>query len=304
MIKLKYAIALGLAVEQIRNILTRIDEINIGLFATSLRYRTKKEGKEAKKVFFERLIPDLEKINGKVRSFNTLKRLLTGKYLTSNKLPEIQIKDVKKIVLAHEGLVVGEDIKGAQAYADEVLATSKSASSYSRQNTIMKLRTVILPLRQATGRFFEDLEKLEEPYILFDKKRPIFSDEMFKEIDKSRAAYSIGLRGEAIFIIGRMYENLCRALLKTYKLKGNTKIKDIDLRTLDFNGILNVLKTRIKFFGPGQHAKALALKWDRNSLGHDIKKIAQLEKDADAVIKSGSRLVIDVQQKITKLRDK
>jgi len=296
MIKLKHSIIWGSVLEEIKILLDQTDEMYLRLFINSLSYDNDAQGREEKKKYLASLKNQVEKINKKVKTFNVIRKFAFDKESKLTKLSPIDFPRMREIVLKHKGDYPKE--KELNNFADELLGETDSASSLARRHTALLLRNTLTPLRIELGKFVESLKTLEEPYqeCLKTKKklRPIVS----KEIEKSMISYSVNLKGEAVFIVGRLLENLSTEWLLQLKRCGSPQLRGTDVKNLDFDQKLIRLHHNLKKISPGQFSKAMALKWDRNSFGHKIGKLNELKKDADSNIKTGINLIIFFESKI------
>lgn len=116
--------------------------------------------------------------------------------------------------------------------------------------------------------------------------------------------YSFDLKGESLFIIGRTIENLCDELLLQLKRTGHSELKNINVAETDFDSKLNLLYHKLNYFSPGMFSKAMGLKWDRNTVGHKIKSIKNLEKQAAANISIGIEIIFFLELKIQHIINK
>lgn len=297
MIKLKYSIIWGSVLDEIKTLLDQTDEIYLGLFINSLRYDNEAQGKEEKAKYLSSLKNQIEKINKKVSTFNVIRKFAFGEKSRLVKLPLIDFSQIKKIVLKHKGDYPREE-NGLANFTEEFLGTTDSASSLARKHTALLLRNSMMPLRIELGRFVESLKSLEEPYQEFYKNKKKYRKIVSREIEKSVICYSVDLKGEAVFIIGRLLENLCTEWLFFLKRKGSTELKAVDIANLDFDQKLNRLHYKLNKISPSQFSKAMALKWDRNTFGHKIGKLNELSKDADSNIKTGINLITFIESKV------
>lgn len=296
MIKLKHSIIWGATLEEIRILLDQTDELYLGLFISSLRYNSEVQGKEEKEKYLSLLKNQIEKINKKVRFFNLLRKFAFGEKSKLPKLSSIDFSKMKEVVLRHKGDYPRE--KGLANFTDEFLGKTDSASSLARKHTALLLRNILTPLRIELGSFVESLNTLEEPYQEFIKTKEKFRPIVSREIEKSIVCYSVGLKAEAVFVIGRLLENLSAEWLMQLKKNGSNQLKSVNIESLDFDQKLNRLHYTLKKITPSQFSKAMALKWDRNTFGHKIGRLNELSKDADSNIKTGVNLIIFFESKI------
>jgi len=112
--------------------------------------------------------------------------------------------------------------------------------------------------------------------------------------------YSVDLKGEAVFIIGRLLENLCTEWLLLLKKEGLSQLRATDIENLDFDQKLIRLHYNLKKISPSQFSKAMALKWDRNTFGHKIGRLNELSKDADSNIRTGINLITHLESKVNR----
>lgn len=295
MVDIKASIIWGTTLGEIRNLLIQADEIYIGLFVSSLRYKNKKQEKEEKNKYLARLKSHVEKINKEIKTFNVIREFAFGKKSQLTQLTPLSFLKMKQIVINHKGDYPEE--KGS-SFVQEIMGTSNSASSLSRKHTALQLRNSFMPLRLELGEFVKSLNKLEEPYLEYKKQESKFRSIVKKEIEKSMACYSINLKGEAVFIVGRLLENLCEEWLVVLKRKGLQSLKSVAIQELDFDQKLTRLHFNLKKLTPSQYSKAMALKWDRNIFGHKIKKLESSNKDAESNIKTGINLIIFLESKL------
>ncbi len=297
MIKLKFSIIWGSVLNEIRILLDQTDEMYLGLFINSLRYENEAQGKEEKNKYLSSLKNQVEKINKEVKTFNEIRKLSFGEKSKLTKLLPINFARMKLIVLKHKGDYPRE--KGL-ASTEELFGTTDSASSLARKHTALLLRNTMMPLRIELGRFVESLKTLEEPYQEFYKNEKRYRKIVSKEIEKSVICYSVDLKGEAVFIIGRLLENLCTEWLLLLKKEGSPQLRAVDIENLDFDQKLNRLHYNLKRISPSQFSKAMALKWDRNAFGHRIGRLNELSKDADSNIRTGINLITHFESKVNR----
>jgi hypothetical protein len=301
MLDFKISIIWGATLERIRSLLEETDSMYLGLFISSLRYEKEEDGKKEKKKYLDSLKIQVKKINKEVATFNQIRRFSYGDKSELEKLPLVNFAHMREIVLKHKGDYPSNTGRGI---IDEIMGTSDSASSLSRKYTALQLRNVLMPLRISLGSFVKSMDKLDEPFREFteDKKkcRPI----IIKELEKAMNCYSFNLKGESLFIIGRTIENLCDELLIYLKKKGNQDLKEIDVSKIDFDTKLNILHHKLKFFTPSMFSKAMGLKWDRNTVGHEIKSIKGLEKQAAAYISVGVNIILFLESEINGAKTK
>ncbi|MFA6315272.1 MAG: hypothetical protein WC648_02815 [Candidatus Paceibacterota bacterium] len=298
MIKLKYLIIWGSVLDEIRILLDQTDEMYLGLFINSLRYDNEVQGKEEKSKYIFSLKNQIEKINKKVKTFNEIRKFAFGEKSKLTKLSPINFSRMRVIVLKHKGDYPRE--KGLSNFTKELLGTSDSASSLARKHTALLLRNTLMPLRIELGRFVESLKTIEEPYQEFYKNEKRYRKIVSKEIEKSVICYSVDLKGEAVFIIGRLLENLCTEWLLHLKKEGSPQLKAADVGNLDFDQKLNRLHYNLKKISPNQYSKAMALKWDRNTFGHKIGRLNEHSKDADSNIRTGINLITHFELKVNR----
>lgn len=296
MIKLKYSIIWGSVLEEIKILLDQTDELYLGLFINSLRYKNKADGKEEKKKYLSSLKTQIEKINKKTKTFNEIRKFAFGEKSKLIKLSSINFSKMREIIIKHKGDYLEE--KGLKNFTEEFLGTTDSASSLARKHTALLLRNTLMPLRIELGRFIESLKLLEEPYQEFFETKKKIRAIISREIEKSVICYSVNLKGEAVFIIGRLLENLSAEWLIQLKRRGVPQLKGVDIRNLDFDQKLNRLHYILKKISPSQYSKAMALKWDRNTFGHRVGKLNDLSKDADSNITIGINLIIFFETRI------
>ena len=121
------------------------------------------------------------------------------------------------------------------------------------------------------------------------------------EIDKIEAIYSIGGLAEAIFVIGRLLENIINQYLILLK-----KNKRVDLKTKFIKSDQFKLENKIdflyskKFITASQFSKMKSIKWDRNLYGHNSRV---KPKDADAMVIIGLQGIEYLDYKIQKLKN-
>ena len=305
MIDLKLSIILGSILERIRDHLGQLEELYLGILINSLRYSDAKSGAEEKKKYIASLKNKIEKINKEVRSFNFVLRATFGTKHKFEKLPEINFTHIRKIVMAHKGdYPEDKGVSGLSNFSEELFGETNSASSLARKHTALQIRNILLPLRQSLGKFVKSLDILEEPYTEYSKNSKKLRTKIADEINKSKACYSIHLRGEAVFIIGRALENLCYewlTLLKRQK-KFKSKIGQIERKT-SFETKINILG-KIGVITPSQRSKLLSIKWDRNDFGHSNQHAKKIENDADISIRTGIKLIFLIESKLSILKKK
>lgn len=301
MINFKLSIVLGSILERIRNDLDQFDGLYLGILINSLRYEDIKTGKEKKREYTDSLKIQIEKINSDIKSFNGLLWVAFGINHQFEKLPQIAFPEVRRIILKHKGNYPAEE-KGISNFSKELLGDTDSASSLARRHTALQIRNVLLPLRLGLGRFVESLKKLEEPFQEYITKKEKLQPIISNEIEKAEACYSIGLRGEAVFIIGKVLENLCTEWLTILKKEGRAGAENLTLKKMDFETKINILYRKLKVLTPSQYSKIMSIKWDRNIFGHEIKQTKKIEKDADIGVKMGISLIFLIEEKLNKIR--
>ncbi len=291
----------GTTFANIKSLLDQTEELYLGLFIHSLRYDNEKKGAEEKKKYLDSIKVQINKINKEVKAFNAFREISFGRNSKLTKLTPINFSHIKTVINKHKGDYPTEN--GLAGVVKESIGASSSASSLSRKHTALLLKNILFPLRQDLSRFVESLETFENPYLDFIKSKNKLRPFISKEIEKSKVCYSVNLKSEAVFIIGRLLENQCHEWLLQLKKEGNLKLKEKSIKTIekfDFDTKLNYLHNVLKKISPSQYSKAMALKWDRNSFGHKIGRQILLSKDIESNIKTGINLIIFFELKINK----
>lgn len=291
----------GTTFANIKSLLDKTEELYLGLFIHSLRYDNEKKGAEEKKKYLDSIKVQINKINKEVKVFNAFREISFGRNSKLTKLTPINFSHIKTVINKHKGDYPTEN--GLAGVVKESIGVSSSASSLSRKHTALLLRNILFPLRQDLSRFVESLETFENPYLDFIKSKNKLRQFISKEIEKSKVCYSVNLRSEAVFIIGRLLENQCHEWLLQLKKEGNLKLKEKSIKTIekfDLDTKLNYLHNVLKKISPSQYSKAMALKWDRNSFGHKIGRQILLSKDIESNIKTGINLIIFFESKINR----
>lgn len=298
MIRLEYSIVWGSILAEIKALLDLTEELYLGLLINSLRYKSEVEGREEKKKYLLSLRNQTEKINKQVKGFNVIRRHAFGEKSKITKLTPINFSHLRRIVLNHKGDYPEE--KGLKNFVNELLGNTDSASSLARKHTALLLRNALMPLRIELNRFIESLRLFEEPYQEYLEKKKKVRIIVSREIEKSIVCYSVNLNGEALFIIGRLLENLSTEWLIQLKRQGAIQLQNAKIEELDFDQKLNRLCHVHKKITHGQFSKAMSLKWDRNIFGHKIRKLNDLNKDSGSNIRIGVGLVMLFESKIKK----
>jgi len=301
MLNLELAIIWGTKLERIRGLLNQTEELNIGLYIHSLRYDSLEKEKEEKKKYLEGFRKQVEEINKEVRSFNKFQLIFGTKHKFA-KIASVDFKRIREIVAKHKGDYPTE--KGLNNFSKEFLGETDSASSLARKHTALQLRNALMPVRLSMGEFVESLRDLGLPFLEAEKQKIKIRETIKKEIDKAKVAFSVGLNGEAVFIIGRTLECLLSEFLYLLKAINRKELKNVSIQKWDFDQKLNFLFHKLKVITPNQYAKLLSIKWDRNTFGHKLSNFGGAEKDAKSNIQTGINLIIEIEDKIKALKDK
>lgn len=303
MIDLKLAIVWGSTLAEIKKLLDETESMYLGLFINSLKYESEEEGKKEKRKYLDSLKSQVKRINKEVATFNQIRRFALDKDAELEKLPRVDFKRMREVVLKHKGDYPSKSSKeGKKGLIDEIMGTSDSASSLARRHTALQLKNTLMPLRIGLGTFVKNLSIFERPFQEYTQNEDSFRPATTKEIEKAMASYSIGLKGEALFILGRSMENLCDELLKILKKHKTPILKTVNVSEITFDKKLNLLHYKLKCFTPSTFSKAMGLKWDRNTIAHEIRSIRNLEKNAPANIAVGISVIFYLETKIKKLR--
>jgi len=183
----------GTEFNKISEMTKELESLYYNLFVSSLVYKTKKEGLQKKREYYSSVKKHIDRINKEVRTFNFLIKEF-DKYVKFDKLQEINLKAVKRIIDDHKGEYLREEEEGIEEY---IMGTSKSASSFSRKNTALLLEQTLLSLKQSMNDFIGSMKNIYKLFGGFDSKIYIKKNTKV-EIEKVVSCYSIGLIGEAV----------------------------------------------------------------------------------------------------------
>ncbi len=291
MFDFKTNIVLGHVLSQIRSDLKQITELHLGLFISNLRYKTEQEGAQKKKDYYLKLSFDLKKVNQDIRGFNqTISRLDRSLAV----LKVIDVSRIKRIIYAHKGdYPQGELI-------NEIMGDGDSPSVLARKHTALLLRNALAETLASISEFLKNLDFFLSPFNAIDsnKIRKVTNS----EIKKIRAIYSIGCQGEAVFMVGRLLENIIIEYLLLLKRNKKISLSTAYIQSADFkfeNKIDFLKSKKINVISNSQFAKMKSVKWDRNLYGHYNKL---RPKDANAMIIIGLQNVAFLDKKISQLK--
>lgn len=291
MFEFKLNLIAGTIFAKIKSDLEQIESLYLGLFISDLRYKDEKEGKNKKNDFYNKLREVIKKTNHEIKKFNFIIKKL-DKSLAPLKI--IDLVQIKKIIENHKG----DYAQGA--FLKEIFGEGDSPSVLSRKHTALLIRNILWMTHLSMTKFLESLEIWLAPFNSIDneKIRKITK----KELDKIKAIYSIGCLGEAIFMVGRLLENIITEYLLLLKKNKATDLKINYIKSVDFsfeNKIDFLHGKKQKILSNSQWSKMKSIKWDRNTYGH-YNRIKP--KDAGAIITIGLQNIEFIDKKIQKLK--
>lgn len=291
MFDFKLNLILGTIFAKIKMNLEQIEGLYLGILINSLRYKNENEGKKIKVEFYNNLKLFILKTNKEIGDFNEIVRYLNKRLVQINKIDLIKIKN---IIISHKGDY--EQSGGIK----EVLGDGNSPSVLARKHTALLIQNILLATHLSMKNFLVSLETWLAPFDCIDKSK--VRKITIKEIDKIKAIFSIGCAGEAIFMVGRLLENIITEyllLLNKSKLI-NLKTETIKSPTFTFENKIDFLHNKSqKIITDSQWSKMKTVKWDRNTYGH-FNRIKP--KDADAIIIIGLQNIEFLDQKIKNLK--
>jgi len=298
MINLQLAIILGTDLWQIRSGIESFENMHLGLFINSLRYKNEKEGRKLKSDFISSATQSIKLINKEIDKFNTLIKYFKKSGVSLTLIEKINISVVKKIVLAHQGH--HPQAEGPGAFVHEILGKGDSPSVLARKHTSLQIKNIILRTKLSLSDFVESTYRFLEFFDSID--RASLRLKVQSEIEKSKTAYSVGLPGESIFILGRLLENLVTEYIFCLEKTGKVTLTKDQILALEFHNKIEYLHSKsLPVLSDSQFSKLMSVKWDRNTYGHEINSKG---KDCQAVIAIGLVTIDFFDKKIAKLKRK
>ncbi|MDZ4713674.1 MAG: hypothetical protein SGI89_15305 [bacterium] len=298
MINLQLAIILGTDLWQIRSGIESFESMHLGLFINSLRYKDEKEGRKLKSDFISSATQSIKFINNEIHKFNIFIKYFKKSGVSLTPIEKINISAVKKIVLAHQGH--HPQAEGAGAFVHEIMGKGNSPSVLARKHTSLQIKNIILRTKLSLSDFVKSINRFLEIFDSIDRAnlRPHIQN----EIEKAKTAYSVGLPGESIFILGRLLENLVTEYILFLKKTGKVSLTKDQILTLGFHKKVEFLHNKsLPVLSNSQFSKLMSVKWDRNTYGH---KINSKGKDYQAIIAIGLVAIDFFDKKIAKLKGK
>lgn len=294
MIHFQFSLLLGNYFCEIKDALDQFEGIYLNIFIRDLVYTTKKGGVEKKREYYQKSSIYLRNINKKIRHFNSsVKSFNKELYL----LKEVDLKEIKKIIDAHKGDY--PKATGSSGNLYELMGKADSPSVLALKHTSLLIRNLLVPTRLSMNDFGKSVIQFVDPFECINKEK--IQRSIKSEIDKIEAIYSIGGLAEAIFVIGRLLENIINQYLILLK-----KNKRVDLKTKFIKSDQFKLENKIdflyskKFITASQFSKMKSIKWDRNLYGHNSRV---KPKDADAMVIIGLQGIEYLDYKIQKLKN-
>lgn len=282
---LKIVLTWGSLLEGVRNRIKELNTTYFGLLVNGLRFKDIIEEKKCKNDFFNSVKSVVDQTNKEISLFNKILVATYGMKSELTPLEKIELPRIKKIIFLHKDHPVqSKDIKH---YSDYALGSDDSASSLSRKNTSLQLSNVLIPVQVSITNFKKSVEKMRTLFDVSDREKKFLRKAILDEVWKAQCCYTIGLRDESVFMIGRTLEVLMKEYMIALRGKKRVVLNSKQISSMDFDGKLNYLHHTVKLFSPNQHAKMMAVKWDRNSFGHNFRGIDESRKDVDAIIQLG-----------------
>lgn len=289
-INLKLAIIFGTNLERIRVNIEQFEDLHLGLFINSLRYKKEKEGKKLKNDFIKSTTQSIKLINKEIKDLNIFIKYLNKTGLHLALIEKIDNSTIKKIILSHKGHYPKEE--GVGSFIKDALGEGDSPSILARRYTSLQISNVILKTKISLSNFVKSLNDFLRVFESIDRSKLRQSTQ--KEIEKIRAFYSMGFFGEAIFITGRLLECLLTEYILILKKSGKIYLTKKQILDLDFHNKIETLHSKkLSILSESQFSKLMSIKWDRNIYGH---KIGLRTKDYQAIITIGL-IAIDVFEK-------
>ena len=297
-INFKLAIILGFRLERIRARIEQFENMHLGLFINSLRYKDKKEVKKLKKDFINSVANSIKLINKEIDNLNIFVRYLNKSGFVLTPVSKINFTAIKKIIMDHQGHYPQSE--GLAGIVQEQMGEGNSPSVLARKHTSLQIRNVILKTKLSLSDFIKSIDSFLGVFdsVNRDSFRPYVQD----EIEKAKTAYSVGLFGESILILGRLLENLITEFTLLLKKVRKVSLTRDQILGLDFHNKIEFLHSKnLPIFSDSQFSKLMSVKWDRNTYGH---KINSKSKDYRAVIIIGLVAIEFLEKKILKHKQK
>ncbi|MGD8307130.1 MAG: hypothetical protein PVF17_10790 [Ignavibacteria bacterium] len=294
MIHFQFSLLLGNYFYEIKSQLDHFESFYLGLFISDLTYESKKEGINKKKQYYEKSSTVIRDINKKIRHFNSIVKKLNSDLTL---LKEIDLISVKKVIDEHKGDY--PKATGSSSFTDEILGKGDSPSVLARKHTALLIRNILMNTKLSMSDFGKSVTNFVKPFECINREK--MRKGTVSEIDKIEAIYSIGGLAEAIFVLGRLLENIINQyllLLKKCKLIAKT-YNFIKSEKFSFENKIDYLYSR-KFITPSKFSKMKSVKWDRNLYGHSNRV---KPKDAYAMIIIGLQGIEYLDYKIQKLKN-
>jgi hypothetical protein len=293
MIPFYASLLLGNYFEEIKNSIDYFENFYLGMFISELSYKTEEDGINRKKKYYKSVSGAIKDINKKIKHFNHTVKELNKEFSI---IKEIDLSEIKKIIFEHKGDYPKST--GPGSCMDELKGISSSPSGLSRRHTVLLIHNIIFTTKQSMAEFGKSVIQNVKPFECINKKK--IRSSVKTEIDKIEAIYSIGGLAEAIFVLGRLLENVINQyllLLKKNKIL-NLTYKHIKSGNFTFDNKLDFLNGK-KLISVTHYSKMKSVKWDRNLYGHNSRV---KPKDASAMVIIGLYSIEYLDYKIQKLK--
>lgn len=293
MIHFQAGLLLGNYFYEIKNALDQFESLYLGMFISDLSYETEEEGYNKKDKYYKSVSEVIKDINKKIKHFNHLVKNLNKEF---SLIKEIDLANIKKIILEHKGDYPKST--GPDSFMEELRGTANSPSALSRRHTVLLIRNVLFATKHSMAEFGKSVIQNVKSFEHINKKKIRSSTKT--EIEKIEAIYSIGGLAEAIFVLGRLLENVINQyllLLKKNK-KLNLTYNYIKSDKFTFDNKLDYLYGK-KLIPVTNYSKMKSVKWDRNLYGHNNRV---KPKDASAMVIIGLNSIEYLDNKIKKLK--
>lgn len=210
MIHFQFSLLLGYYFYEIKSALDQFESLYLGLYISDLAYKTEKEGIDKKKQYYKKSSAAVKDINKKIRHFNSIVKKL-NKDLSL--LKEINLISMKKVICEHKGDY--PKATGPSSFTDEIFGRGGSPSVLARKHTALLIRNILLETKLSISDFGKSVTLFVRPFESINKKK--IRKSIQSEIDKIESIYSIGGLAEAIFVTGRLLENIINQYLLLLK---------------------------------------------------------------------------------------
>lgn len=252
----------------------------------------KKEFEKVKKDYISKISKEIRSVNSEIKKFN--------KFLKEHKkfweFENIKEIDPSKIISILKGVEYRDESisillkKDSSEYKDKKMREENFELKIDSilNSTFRSIRDIMLPFIKMVGKF--DNKKLEKT-------------KYERWIDEINDVFSVGYPELALFIAGRLLENIIIDYMKS--LRKNKKINITYKRIckeMYAESRLNYLKG--KWISEKDYYKIKSIKFDRNIVAHYIsrKEFLEARKDSEANIKISINLIEKIYSKILNQR--